>query len=163
MKNLNQSQQTNLAILTSRPEISSIGKLKKLYSLFFESASAFSTATTELQKHLAKGRIPLQALKEQAREIEKVIGTLGSITLAVEPPLDEIAIVQEIKERLCLKEPCRINYLESRIHTLVAEISTSYKDKNLNTCLNHLKGKAWNLLEELIDYAKNEYNSSITL
>jgi hypothetical protein len=148
----------DLVFLPSCHELTSMGKLIKLYTLFFESVNTVSTVTIELQKQFASGHIPLPVLKEKVTEIEKVIGAFGSITLTIEPPIDELAIFQEINDKLHLTEPNEINYLEKRIHTLVKEISTSYKDKNLCSYLNFMKEKAWRLLEAMADYAKKEYN-----
>ena len=151
----------DLAFLPSCQELSSMRNLMKLYTLFFESVNTLSTVTIELQKQFAKGHVPLQVLKEKATEIEKVIGAFASITLAIEPPLDELAILQEIKEKLHLTGPNEINYLEKRILKLVKEITTSCKDKNLCSYLNFLKAKAWRLLETMTDYAKKEYNYTL--
>ena len=160
MKNSNNHSQ-DLAFLASSQEISSMGQLIKLYTLFLESVKSVSTVTIALQKQLANGHIPLPVLKEKVTEIEKVIGAFGSITLTIEPPLDELAILQEINDKLHLTEPNEINYLEKRIHKLVKEISTSYKDKNLCSYLNFMKEKAWRLLEAMSDYAKKEYNYTL--
>jgi ribosomal protein S15P/S13E len=160
MKTSNDQSQ-NLEFLANCQELPSVGKLIKLYTLFFESVKILSTVTTELQEQFENGLVPLQVLKEKATEIDKVIGAFGSVTLTIEPSLDEIAILQEIKEKLHLTEPNEINYLEKRIHKLVLEISTTHKDKNLTRCLNLLKGKAWRLLESITDYAKKEYDYSL--
>src|ERR1035437_8125084 len=151
----------DLAFLPSYQELTSMGRLIKLYSLFFESVKTVSLVTRELQEQFAKGHVPLGVLKENATEIDKVIGTLGSITLTIEPPLDEIAILQEINEKLHLTEPNEINYLEKRLHKLVKEISTSHKDKNLCSYLDYLKEKAWRLMEAMTDYAKKQYNYTL--
>jgi hypothetical protein len=160
MKNLN-DQSPDLAFLPSSRELSSMGKLVKLYTLFLESVNTVSTVTIELQKQFAKGHVPLVILKEKATEIEKVIGAFGSITLTIEPPIDELAILQEIKDKLHLTGPNEINYLDKRIHDLVKEIGSSCKDQNLASYLNFLKAKAWRLLETLTEYAKKEYNYTL--
>jgi ribosomal protein S15P/S13E len=102
-----------------------------------------------------------QEISSMGQLIKLYTEAFGSITLTVEPPLDELAILQEINDKLHLTGPNEINYLEKRIYTLVNEISTSYKDKNLFSNLNLMKEKAWRLLETMTDYAKKEYNYNL--
>jgi hypothetical protein len=159
MKNSN--DHSDLAFMPDSRELSSMDNLIKLYSLFLESVNTVSTVSVELKQQFENGRVPLGVLREKAAEIEKVIGTLGSITLVIEPSHDEIATLQEIQEKLHLIRPNEINYLERRIHKLVKDISTLHKDKNLCSWLDYLKEKAWCLLEAMTDYAEKEYKYAL--
>lgn len=151
-----QSPSHNLALLC-RPDAGSLAKLIKLYAMFFDSVNCISNITTELQNHLSNDRIPLPVIKEKEKELEKIIGTLGYITLITDIKADEAGIVNEITEKLGLSEAVQVEYIENRIHTLVTEISGSCKDKNLSCYLDYLKDKAWGILEALSEYAEQEY------
>ncbi len=146
----------DLALLC-RPEVGTLTKLIKLYSMFFDAVNSIGTITSELQKYLAQDRIPLPVIKEKEKDLERIINTLGNITLITEIKVDETGIVWEIKEKLGITETKQIEFIEKRIRALVIEISGSCKDKNLSCYLDHLKDKAWRLLETLGEYAEKEY------
>jgi ribosomal protein S15P/S13E len=139
----------------------SVKPLLKIYNSLLQAEKDFFKVTKALKYFETESSIPLNTIKALVNQLDAIIGVLGHITLVTEPRIDEASIVLEINNKLDLKKPHQVEYIERRIRKLVSSIVRSCKDKHFQSCLDQQKEKAWRLLEALDEYAKAQYKQSI--
>ena len=138
-----------------------VEKLTLAYKHLLEVNHQLSETTFNLSKDFNQGHLTLKKISSYAQILEKLIGTLGGITLATDVKVDELSLIAQVIEKLKSTHHTHDETIAKIIHKLVAELTNAYKDKTLISCLDHLKDKAWNLLEALDSYAQAKYNQEV--
>jgi hypothetical protein len=136
-------------------------RIVKNYTSYFEAERQISEVIKALKFFENEERVPLETIKYLVDQLDLVIATLGNITLALNPNIDETAIIVEINEMLGLKEPGQIDFISQLIHTIIATTRRSFEDRHFYKCLDYLKEKSWILLEAMDKYAVKYYKHSI--
>jgi len=136
-------------------------QLLSAYTRLLQADATYHEVKKALNYFREEGVIPLVTVKSLSQKLDGIISSLGSITLAVEPRIDETALLPGISEALDLREPERIKQLEKHIHGLITRIENTCKDKHFLSYLDYLKEKSWSLLEALDTYGKDKYKQSV--